>query len=146
MHTITLRTLKMLQVRVNRKCTRISFSFRKKSGNHPWPKYSRNESTKSSAPQLTDNWRTINRACPWGLQRPWEKFGSVQLCRIKANFVDRRKLLLRGYKFKKTKHSRFGKIHAATEAEEIDDRSRGRTWTTSAGRLSCFFFSFSTIV
>ena len=29
---------------------------------------------------------------------------------------------LRGYKFKETKHNRFGKTSAATEAEEIDDR------------------------
>ena len=43
----------------------------------------------------------------------------------KANFVDStcRQLLLRGYKFKETKHDRFGKKPAATEAEEIDDRS-----------------------
>ena len=32
------------------------------------------------------------------------------------------KKLLRGYKFKETKHDRFGKRPAATEAEQIDDR------------------------
>ena len=37
--------------------------------------------------------------------------------------MDSRKLLLRGYKFKDTKHDRFGKRSAATEAGEIDDRS-----------------------
>ena len=42
----------------------------------------------------------------------------------KGNIVDRKKLLLRAYKFKETKHDRFGKRPAATEAEEIDDRSR----------------------
>ena len=45
------------------------------------------------------------------------KFGLARLSRKKANFVDSRKLLLRGYKFKETKHDRFGKRPAATEAE-----------------------------
>ena len=37
--------------------------------------------------------------------------------------MNRKKLLLRGYKFKETKHDRFGKRPAATEAEKINDRS-----------------------
>ena len=36
---------------------------------------------KTSQPQSrpTDDWRTMDRAIPQGLQRPWEKFGSAQL-------------------------------------------------------------------
>ena len=37
--------------------------------------------------------------------------------------MDSRKLLLRWYKFKNTKHDRFGKTSAVTEAEEVDDPS-----------------------
>ena len=54
MRTITPRTLKVVQVRVNRMCTRISFSFRKRSGKSedfflPLSKHSWNESITSSA-------------------------------------------------------------------------------------------------
>ena len=57
--------------------------------------------------------------------------------------MDSRKLLLRGYKFKETKHDRFGKIPAATEAEEIDDRStEADVNALRIGRaIELFFFS-----
>ena len=52
--------------------------------------------------------------------------------------MNRRKFRLRGYKFKETKHDRFGKRPAATEAEKIDDRSTEADVNTSRA----FFFSF----
>ena len=55
--------------------------------------------------------------------------------------MDSRKLLLRGYKFKDTKHDRFGKRSAATEAEEIDDRSTEAD-VNSLRRLIEFFSFF----
>ena len=57
--------------------------------------------------------------------------------------MDSRKLLLRGYKFKDTKHERFGKRSAATEAEEIDDRSTEAD-VNALRRSIEFFFLFST--
>ena len=60
-----------------------------------------------------------------------------------ANFVDSRKLLLRGYKFKDIKHDRFGKRSAVTEAEEIGDRSTEADMNTLRRSIE-FFFSFST--
>ena len=62
----------------------------------------------------------------------------------KANSMNRRKFLLRGYKFKETKHDRSGKRPASTEAEKIDDRSTEadvNTFRRSIG-LCVFFFSF----
>ena len=65
----------------------------------------------------------------------------------KANLVDSRKLLLRGCHFKETKHDRFGKRPAATEAEEIDDRStEADVNTLRAGWSSCFLFSFFYVI
>ena len=61
----------------------------------------------------------------------------------KANFVDSRKLLLRGYKFKDTKNDRFGKRSVATEAEEIDDRSTEAD-VNALRRSIKVFFLFST--
>ena len=55
--------------------------------------------------------------------------------------MDSGKLLLRGYKFKETKPDRFEKKPAATEAEEIDDRSKEAD--VSALRRSIERFSFS---
>ena len=57
--------------------------------------------------------------------------------------MDGRKLHLRGYKFKDTKHDRFGKRSAATEAEEIDDRSTEAD-VNALRRSIEFFFLFST--
>ena len=62
----------------------------------------------------------------------------------KANFVDSGKLLLRGYKFKETKHDRFGKRPAATEAEEINDQSTKADVNTLRRSIKLFFFLFST--
>ena len=64
----------------------------------------------------------------------------------KANFVDCRKRLLRGYKFKDTKHNRFGKRSAATEAEEIDDRSTEADVNALRGSIELFFFFFYVVV
>ena len=84
----------------------------------------------------------MDRACPRGFKRPLVKFHSAQLSRNKkkqANFVNRRKLLLKGYNFKESKHDRFWKRPAANAAEKIDERS---TWAPSEGRSGCFFFFF----
>ena len=56
--------------------------------------------------------------------------------------MDGRKLLLRGYKFKDTKHDRFGKRSAATEAEEIDDRSTEADVNALRRSIESFFFFF----
>ena len=56
--------------------------------------------------------------------------------------MDRKKLLLRGYKFKETKHNRFGKRPAATEAEEIDDRSAEADVNALRRSIELFFFFF----
>ena len=61
--------------------------------------------------------------------------------------MDRRKLLVRGYKLKETKDDRFGKIPAATEAEEIDDRSTEADVNTLCRSIERFFLLlFSTII
>ena len=54
--------------------------------------------------------------------------------------MDNRKLLLRGYKFKDTKHERFGKRSAATEAEEIDDRSTEADVNALRRSIEFFFY------
>ena len=90
----------------------------------------------------------MNRACPRGLKRPLEKFDSARLSRKKmqANFefVNRRKILLKGYNFKESKHDRFGKRPAANAAEKIDKRSTEADVHMSAFRRSIglFFFFF----
>ena len=73
------------------------------------------------------------------------KFDSALVKKRKAAFVNRRKLLLRGYKFKETKHNRFGKRPAATDAEKIDDRSTEadvNAFHRSIGLLLFFFSLF----
>ena len=60
--------------------------------------------------------------------------------------MNRRKFLLRGYKFKETKRDRFGKRPAATEAEKIDDRSTEagvNTYRRSIGLFFSFFLRLS---
>ena len=54
--------------------------------------------------------------------------------------MDSRKLLLRDCKFKETKHNRFGKRPAATEAEEIDDRSTEADVNALRRSIKLFFF------
>ena len=58
---------------------------------------------------------------PSGPEKSLVQHGLVEK-KKEANFVDCRKLLVRPYNFKETKHDRFGKRPAATEAEEIDYR------------------------
>ena len=60
--------------------------------------------------------------------------------------MDSRKLFLRGYKFKDTKHDRFGKRSAAIEAQEIDDRSTEADVNTLRRSIELFFFSFFYVV
>ena len=62
----------------------------------------------------------------------------------KANFVDCGNILLRGYNIKETKHDKFGKRPAATEAEEIDDRSTEADVNALRRSIKLFFFLFST--
>ena len=102
--------------------------------------------TSQQQAQPTNDWRAMNRACPRGLKGPLEKFDSARLSRKKkqANFVNRRKLLLKGYNFKESKHDRFGKRPAANAAEKIDERST--EVDVSAFRRSIRLFFFSTIV
>ena len=69
---------------------------------------------------------------------------SLVLKKEKANFVDSRKLLLRGYKFKGTKHDRFGKDMQRLRLRRLTIDRRRRSWTPSSGRSSWFFFLFST--
>ena len=84
-----------------------------------------------------DSW-----ACPRGLQRALEKFDSARLSRKRrANFVNRRKLLLGGYKFKETKHDIFGKRPAATQAEKIDERSTEADVNAFRRLIGLLFFS-----
>ena len=67
-------------------CARaFHFSFQKRSGKsellfYPWPKYSWNESTTSSANVRLTRPR---QAYPRGLQSPWEKFRSARLSQKK---------------------------------------------------------------
>ena len=56
--------------------------------------------------------------------------------------MNRRKFLLRGYKFKEIKHDRFGKRPAATEAEKIDERSTEADVNAFGRSIGLFFFSF----
>ena len=69
-----------------------------------------------------------------------EKFDSARLSRKekKANFINRRTLLLRGYIVKETKHDRFGKRPAATEAEKIDNRSTEADVNASGRSIGLF--------
>ena len=55
--------------------------------------------------------------------------------------MDSGKLLLRGYKFKETKHNSFGKRPAPIEAEEIDERSTEAD-VNALRRSMKLFFSF----
>ena len=151
MRTTTPRTLKTLQVLPNRMCTRISFFASKTVREirafffYPWPKYSWNESTTSSADgRLTRHGQGVSVRPPVALRKVW--FITAK-SKKKANFVNRRKLLLGSYKFKETKHDRFGKRPAVTEAEKIDERSTEANMNAFRRSIGlCFFFFFSTIV
>ena len=56
--------------------------------------------------------------------------------------MNRRKLLLRGYKFKETKRDRFGKRPAATAAEKIDERSTKADMNAFRRSIGLVFSSF----
>ena len=56
--------------------------------------------------------------------------------------MDSGKLLLKGYKFEETKHDRFGKRAAATEAEKIDNRSTEAELNALRRSIKLFFFFF----
>ena len=56
--------------------------------------------------------------------------------------MDSRKLLLRGYKFKETKHDRFGKRPSANEAKEIDIRSMEADLNAFRRLIELFFFFY----
>ena len=152
MRTITPRILKTLQVLPNRMCTRI-FIFRFENG--PGNQSFFLSTTKIQLKRVNHNlsWWTID--APWtGRVReassgPWKNLiqhGFVEKKKRQANFVNRRKLLLKGYKFKESKCDRFGNRPAATAAEKIDE------WSTEADVSAfcrsiglffvfCFFFN-----
>ena len=55
--------------------------------------------------------------------------------------MNRRKLLLKGYKFKESKRDRFGKRRpAATAAEKIDERSKEADVSAFRRSIRRFFF------
>ena len=145
MRTITPRILKMLQVCANRMCTRISFFVSKvvseirafflsmlkiqlKRVNH-----------QLSRRTVGAPWTGRAREASSGPEKSLVQHGLVG--KKQTSWI-RKKLLLRGYKFKETKHDRFGKRHAATEAEEIDDRSTKVDVNALRWSIELFFSSF----
>ena len=56
--------------------------------------------------------------------------------------MNRRTLLLKAYKFKESKHDRFGKRPAATAAEKIDERSTEADVSAFRRSIGLFFFFF----
>ena len=149
MRTVTPRTLKTLQVLLNGVCTRISFFVSKtvreiRAFFYPRPKCSWNESTTSSDDgRLTRHEQGVSARSQAALRKVW--FSTAQSKKKKqANFVNRRKLLLKGYNFKESKHDRFGKRPAANAAEKIDERLT--EVDVSAFRMTIGLFFFSTIV
>ena len=70
------------------------------------------------------------------------KFGSARLSRKKGNFVDRRMLLFRGFKFKETKHDRLERDLQQPRLRRSTIDRRRRTWTPSACRSIELFFFF----
>ena len=56
--------------------------------------------------------------------------------------MNRRKLLLKGYNFKESKHDRFGKRPAAKAAEKIDERSTEAGVKAFHRLIGLFFFFF----
>ena len=103
------------------------------------------ETSQPKAPP-TDDRRVMDRACPRGFQRPLEKFDSARLCRKKRQtsieFVKRRKLLFRGYKFKQPNTASLERDLQRSRLRRSTNDRRRRTWTPSAGRsaAACFFF------
>ena len=148
MRTITPLTLKMLQVRANRVCTRISFFVAKtvrqiRAFFLPMTKIQLKRVNHKLSRRTDDAPSTGHaREASNGPEKSLVHHGLVEK---KANFVDRGKLILRGYKFKETKHNRFGNRPASTEAEEIDDRSTEADVNALRRSMKLFFlFLFST--
>ena len=56
--------------------------------------------------------------------------------------MNRRKLLIKGYNLKKSKHDRFGKRPAANAAEKIDDRSTEADVSAFRRSIGLFFGFF----
>ena len=56
--------------------------------------------------------------------------------------MNRRKLLLKGYNSKESKHDRFGKRPAANAAEKIDERSTEAGVRAFRRSIGLFFFFF----
>ena len=122
--------------------THFIFRFKNGQGNQSFFSIHAQNTAETSQPpaQLTNDWRAIERACPRGLQRPWENFGSARLSRKRQTLWIEKKLLLSGYKFKETKHDRFGKRPVCSDRGWGDRRRR--PWTPFPGRSSCFFLFF----
>ena len=93
-------------------CARtFHFSFRKRSGKSElFSIYDQNTAeTSQLQAQPTDSWRAIDRAFPETSSGPGKSLvphGFVEKKKKEADFVDSRKILLRGYKCKDTKHDR----------------------------------------
>ena len=75
---------------------------------------------------------------------PWKSLIQHRLVEKKkqANFVNRRKPLLKGYNFKESKHDRFGQRPAANTAEKIDERSTEADMCAFRRSIGLFFFFF----
>ena len=147
MRTITPLTLKMLQVRANRVCTRISFFVSKtvrqiRAFFLPMTKIQLKR-VNHKLSQRTVDAPSIGRAHEVS-NGPEKSLVQHVLVEKKANFVDSGKLLLRAYKFKEIKHDRFGNRPAATEAEEIDDRATEADVNALRRSIMLFFSLFST--
>ena len=146
MRTITRRTLKTLQVLPNRMCTRISFFVSKtvreiRAFFLSTTKYSWNESTTSSADgRLTRHGQGVSARPPAALREDLIQHGLDEKKKRQANFVNSRKLLLKVYKFKKSKCDRFGKRPAATAAEKIDEWSTEADVSAFRRSIGLFFF------
>ena len=149
MRTITPRTLKTLQVLPQRSVhAHFTFRFENNPGNQnvfcfPRPKYTWNESTTSSADgRLTHHEKGVS-ARP---QAALKKFDSARLSRKKkkkqANFVNRRKLLLKGYNFKESNTTDLERDLQRTWLRRSTNDRRRRTWAPSAVRSGCLFLFF----
>ena len=84
----------------------------------------------------------MERACPWALKRPLEKFDSARLSRKKKHTQTSWKLLLKGYNFKESKRDRFGKRPEANAAEKIDERSTEVDVSAVRRSIGLFFFFY----
>ena len=137
MHTITPRTLKMLQVRTNQMCTCFSFFVSKNTQG--------NQSFFLSMPKIQlkrVNHRLSRRtidAPSTGRAREASSGPEKSLVQHEKRPKSRKE---KSYKFNETKHDRFGKRPAATEAEEIDDRSTDEDVNALCRSIELFLFVF----